>query len=180
MNPVPARSALRGLVALLLGAGLTACASSNMQDLHSYVKHVESRQHSRIEPLPEFQPFQTFVYQDQKLRSPFTPPSFSRPASLGGHSDNGIHPDFNRPPEPLEQYPLDSLRMVGTLARNGKDWALIQDSSGTIHMVRPGNHLGQNRGKIVQITEAKVKLVEIVPDGMGGWMKRNAALALSE
>ncbi len=180
MKPIPARAALRGLLVLALGSGLTACASSNMQDLHSYVKQVESRQHSRIDPLPEFQPFQTFVYQDKNLRSPFTPPTFNRPADLGGHSDNGIHPDFNRPLQPLEQFPLDSLRMVGTLARNGKDWALVQDSTGTIHMVRPGDYMGQNRGKVVQITEAKVKLVEIVPDGMGGWMKRDAALALSE
>jgi len=172
----------RALLALAVGAVLFGgCAQDNTRDLHQYVKQVESRQHPRVKPLPQFEPFDTYSYTDKNMRSPFTPTTFSSQSTNKGPSTgNGIHPDPNRPREPLEEFPLDSLRMVGTLARKGHTWALVQDSTGTIHRVRPGNHLGQNNGKITQISESNIKLVEIVPDGMGGWRKRKASLALQE
>ncbi len=93
---------------------------------------------------------------------------------------SGIRPDVNRPREALEEYPLDSLRMVGTLEQGGQMWALVRAEDGTIHRVQPGNYVGQNYGRITRITESKIELVEIVPDGLGGWMERPATLALSE
>ncbi|MGI9319953.1 MAG: pilus assembly protein PilP, partial [Thiogranum sp.] len=135
----------------------------------------------RIDPLPEFTPFETHLYEASGERDPFTPPVYSVPKTpVGQASGNGITPDFNRSREPLESEPLDSLRMVGTLERQNNSWALVRMSDSTIHRVKPGNFMGQNHGKIVQITESELALTEIVPDGLGGWMERQAALALSE
>ena len=165
---------------LLLG-GLAACAGNNTEDLRSYVDAVKSRQHAHVEPLPEFKPFETHLYAAMDKRDPFTPPSYSTPRSQVAQASNGgISPDLNRPREPLESEPLDGLRMVGTLARNGHSWALVRMSDSTIHRVKPGNYMGQNYGKIVKITESEVDLTEIVPDGLGGWIERPASLALSE
>jgi type IV pilus assembly protein PilP len=95
-------------------------------------------------------------------------------------SGNGIKPDFDRPTEPLEEYPLDSIRMVGTLEQQDNTWALILDTDDTIHRVQTGNYMGQNHGKITRITEFEVELTEIIPDGLGGWVERPAAVAISE
>jgi len=165
----------------LVAGSLTACSGNNKEDLHSYVEQVKSRQHTKIEPLPEFAPYETHLYSAAGDRDPFTAPVYSAPrAQVASNTGTGIVPDFNRSREPLESEPLDSLRMVGTLERDGNAWALVRMSDSTIHRVKPGNYLGQNFGKIIQITESEVELTEIVPDGLGGWMERQAALALSE
>ncbi len=171
----------RALAAALLAGSLAACAGNNTEDLRSYVESVKSRQHARVEPLPEFAPFETHLYNAMNARDPFTPPSYSTPKSqVATTSNGGLTPDFNRPREPLESEPLDSLRMVGTLGRDQESWALIRMSDSTIHRVKPGNYVGQNHGKIVNITESEVEVTEIVPDGLGGWIERQASLALSE
>ena len=174
-------SLARFAIAGLLVGSIAGCAGNNTEDLRSYVESVKSKQHARVEPLPEFSPFETHLYQAMDARDPFTPPSYSTPRSQVAQATNGgIAPDFNRPREPLESEPLDGLRMVGTLGRDGTSWALVRMSDSTIHRVKPGNYLGQNYGKIVNITESEVEVTEIVPDGLGGWIERQASLALSE
>jgi type IV pilus assembly protein PilP len=169
------------LLVAAVSANLLACADDPTSDLATYVETVKSQQVSRIEPLPEFRPYESFVYAANDLRDPFTEPSFSNRQALPPQmSDNGIKPDFERPSEPLEEYPLDSLRMVGTLEQNATSWALINDTDGTIHRVQTGNYAGQNHGKITHVTEFEVELTEIVPDGIGGWMERQATIAISE
>ena len=165
----------------LLISGLTACGDSNTEDLRSYVEEVKSRQSARIEPLPEFAPYETHLYQAAGDRDPFKAPVYSAPrTNVAQAAGDGISPDFNRSREPLEAEPLDSLRMVGTLEQNGNSWALVRMSDSTIHRVKPGNYLGQNHGKIINVTETELGVTEIVPDGLGGWIERQAALALSE
>ena len=164
-----------------LSCGLLACSSDPTADLEDYVAQVKSQQTSRIDPLPEFKPYESFAYQAADLREPFTEPTFSHPqAATTQISNNGVKPDFDRPTEPLEEFPLDSLRMVGTLEQNEHNWALINDTDGTIHRVQPGNYAGQNHGKITRVTEFEVELTEIVPDGIGGWLERQASIAISE
>ena len=171
----------RALSAGLLAAALTACSGSGNEDLRTYVESVKSRQQVHIEPLPEFAPYETHLYEAAAARDPFTPPVYSAPKSAVARAGgSGVSPDFNRPREPLESEPLDSLRMVGTLERQGNSWALVRMSDSTIHRVKPGNYMGQNYGKIISISESEVQVTEIVPDGLGGWMERQAALALSE
>jgi type IV pilus assembly protein PilP len=172
---------LRPTWVLFLGLGLTACSNNNVTDLQSYVHAVRSQQPSRIEPLPEFKPYETFLYQAGNLRSPFSQPVSAEPQRTVAGTGGGIRPDQNRPHEALEDFPLDTLRMVGTMQQKGDTWALVLASNdGTIHRLQPGNHLGQNYGKITAISEYEVALTEIVPDGLGGWMERQASLALSE
>jgi len=168
-------------VYLLASMVLGGCNSGNVKDLQSYVAEVKSQQRSKIEPLPEFAPYETYLYSASNERDPFTPPSNSQPNELAAKSsNNGLKPDFNRPREPLESEPLDSLRMVGILDKAGAAYGLVRSSDSTIHRVRPGNYIGQNYGKITQITESEISVTEIIPDGLGGWMERQAFLALSD
>ena len=171
---------LHALCIAVSGIALAACSGGDMADLKSYVEKTLNEQKAEVEPLPEFKPYQTFLYQAGDLRSPFQPDETGQTEVAVASAGSNIHPDANRPREPLEAYPLDTLRMVGTLAQLGDSWALVQAPDGTIHRVQPGNHLGQNHGKIERITEIEVELTEIVPDGLGGWMERQASLALSE
>ena len=120
-------------------------------------------------------PYETFAYPASDERSPFEP---GMPASATG--PNAIRPDSSRPREFLEQFSLDTLRMVGTLKLQGRIYGLVQTKDGLVHRVLPGNHLGQSDGRITAIEEGKISLIEIVPDGMGGFIQRPAALGLSD
>lgn len=159
---------------------LVACNERGTRDLEQFVEEAQSRQSTQIEPLPEFVPYETFLYQARDMRDPFSPPVVSQAPVISRALDSGIQPDTRRAREPLESFPLDTLRMVGTLEKNGQSWALVKATDGTIHRVRPGNYMGENYGKIIRISESQIDLVEIVPDGLGGWMEREAALALSD
>lgn len=168
-------------ISLLASALLYGCNSGNVKDLQSYVDEVKSQQSSKIEPLPEFAPYDTYLYSASNERDPFTPPSGAQPNDIVAKSSaNGLKPDFNRPREPLESEPLDSLRMVGILDKAGASYALVRSSDSTIHRVRLGNYIGQNYGKITQVTESEIEVREIIPDGLGGWMERQAFLALGD
>lgn len=169
------------LVTLLTPLLLTACTGGDhLDDLRAYVAEVKARKHGRVEPLPEIKPHETFLYQAYDLRDPFAPAPFSQPATVTATASNGIRPDMNRRREPLEEFPLDTLRMVGTLERDQERWGLVQARDGTVHRLKVGNYIGQNYGKIVAISEQEISLVEIVPDGLGGWTERKAALAINE
>ncbi|HSG12095.1 MAG TPA: pilus assembly protein PilP [Gammaproteobacteria bacterium] len=162
---------------------LAGCSGDPTIDLAEYVKEVKNQHRSAIEPLPEFKPYESFSYAAADLRDPFTAPAFSHQQAAvisDKPASSGIKPDFERPTEPLEEFPLDSLRMVGTLEQLKDNWALINDTDGTIHRVQPGNYAGQNHGKITRITDFEVELTEIVPDGIGGWIERQASIAISE
>lgn len=163
------------LPAILAPFLLTACGGDNLDDLREYAQTVKARKHGGIAPLPEIKPHETFLYQASDLRDPFAPAPFAAAAAA-----NGLHPDTSRPREPLEAFPLDTLRMVGTLDRKQKRWGLVQTKDRTVHRVETGNHIGQNHGKIISITEQEIGLMEIVPDGLGGWVERKASLALTE
>jgi type IV pilus assembly protein PilP len=168
---------LRPFGLLLLGAGyalLTGCTSAD-SDLAHFIDETKKEPGGRVEPLPEIKPYETFVYSAAELRSPFLP---SSPGSGAGY--NGVRPDQKRNREFLEQFSLDTLKMVGTLRLGGQMFGLVQTKDGLVHRVTTGNHLGQAEGKITDITPAKISLVEIVPDSLGGYMERPAALALNE
>jgi type IV pilus assembly protein PilP len=166
--------------AAVLAMGLVGCArKDSVADLRAYVAQLERTHPGHVEPLPELKPYQSFVYAAEDRRDPFTPPTRPEEAQAAPGASN-IRPDLNRPREPLEAYPLDALRMVGTLERNGVPWALIKAPDGAIYRVHPGNYLGQNYGKVVSIREGQIDLNEIVPDGKGGWQERKAKIELTE
>jgi type IV pilus assembly protein PilP len=168
---------LRALLALSAAALLAAC-TGGMNDLEQYVAEVKARPGGRIEPLPEIKPYESFVYTASTLRSPFMPDT---PAVADtGAAGSGVRPDTTRNREFLEQFPLDTLRMVGTLEAGGEFFGLVQDKDGLVHRVTPGNHMGQNDGRILRVTPATIELIEIVPDGLGGYFERPAAVALDK
>jgi len=163
-------AAVLALAACSAALGLAACSSSDSQ-LRQFIAQTESEPGGRIKPLPVFAPYQTFVYSDQDLRSPFVP---SAPAEGAG-----LRPDPKRHREFLEQFPLDTLRMVGTLDFDGKTYGLVETRGGLVNRVLAGNYIGQNDGKITSITPSRIFIREIVPDGSGGYIERPAALALN-
>ncbi|MBI2383758.1 MAG: pilus assembly protein PilP [Gammaproteobacteria bacterium] len=150
-----------------------------MSDLESYVAEVKSRKSRAIEPIPQMKPYEAFVYIAGERRDPYEPPSGAREVVAGG-AGGGIRPDVNRNKEPLEEFPLDALKMIGTILIQDRSYALIQAPDGLVHRVARGDHLGQNFGEILRVSETEVQLLEIIPDGFGGWMQRPASLALAE
>ncbi|MEI8296483.1 MAG: pilus assembly protein PilP [Pseudomonadota bacterium] len=172
MRPNQRKILLVALVAVLL-APLAGCGGGT-SDLKRELEEKKKRPGTRIEPLPEIKPYEVFNYDPSGLRSPFQP-SIAVVAPGAG----GLRPDAHRNREFLEGFSLDTLKMVGTLHQGGKNFALLQTKDGLIHRVLPGNHLGQNDGKITVITDSRVTVVEIVPDGLGGYMERPAAISLA-
>jgi type IV pilus assembly protein PilP len=162
-------------VALACGyAALTACSSAD-DELARFIEDTKKEPGGRVEPLPEIKPYETFVYAASDLRSPFLPSSPGSGAGLAG-----VRPDQKRNREFLEQYSLDTLKMVGTLRLAGQMFGLVETKDGLVHRVSIGNHMGQAEGKIIEILPSKISLIEIVPDSLGGYMERPAALALNE
>ena len=171
-------------LAILLGAvaALPGC-SRDISDLQQEINKIKQRPAAAIEPVPEMKPFEAYTYPETTagLRSPFEDLRFGRAAEQPRQAqDSGPSPDPSRPREALEEFPLDALRMVGTIQRDGLLWGLIRDPGGLIHRVQPGNYMGQNHGRIVALSDQEVSLVELVPNGQGGWMERQASLAVKE
>jgi type IV pilus assembly protein PilP len=166
----------QSLALSLLALGLSACGGG-ADDLDAYVNEVKKRKGGVIEPLPEITPYEVFNYlaDKQNIRSPFRPDT---PQSLGGVS--GPRPDDERSREYLESFPLDALGMVGTLHVDETMYGLVRTSDGLIHRVAPGNFMGQNDGRITGISESEIELVEIISDGIGGYIERDAAVGLSD
>jgi type IV pilus assembly protein PilP len=163
------------LLALVLG--LAACGG-DMDDLDRYINEIKARPGGRIEPLPEITPYEIFSYvaDQQGLRSPFVPDTPQATGSAAG----GTRPDPDRSREYLESFPLDTLGMVGTLYIGETMYGLVQTADGLIHRVVPGNYMGQNDGRITDISDSEIALVEIISDGIGGYIERDAAVGLSD
>jgi type IV pilus assembly protein PilP len=168
------------LLCLALAVLAAGCAR-DMGDLEEYALEVKSRTSKNIEPIPQPKPYEPFVYEPGERRDPFLAILQSRDSAIAGAGGAGaIKPDFNRPKEPLEEFPLDALRMVGTITMQQQAFALIRAPDAVVHRVSVGDHLGQNYGKITSISETEVVLMEIIPDGLGGYIQRPAAVALTQ
>jgi type IV pilus assembly protein PilP len=167
-----------GLILAAAMVGLAACGG-DMDDLDQYINEIKSRPGGLIDPLPQIEPYEVFTYvaDAEGVRSPFVPDT---PQVAQAGPGQGIGPDPDRSREFLEGFPLDTLSMVGTLYIGETMYGLVQTSDGLIHRVVPGNYLGQNDGRIAQISESEIELVEIISDGIGGYIERDAAISLSD
>jgi type IV pilus assembly protein PilP len=158
---------------------LTAC-DSNQDDLGRYIADVKARPATPIPPIPAVRTYIPYVYNGLQGRDPF------RQSTSEGSDDEdvsvgpggGPRPDFERTREYLERFELDTLMMVGTFEKESSDWVLIRDPDGTIHRVATGNYMGKNHGKVNVIAPDEVELSEFIADGAGGWLVRDASLAL--
>jgi type IV pilus assembly protein PilP len=191
---VPSRqsSAIRAIAIMLaVCLPLAGCGGGSMVDLRRYIADVKTRPGTPVEELPPIAPYVVYTYpcdDEVPCVDPFEPFYLEPPdpcsdlnsPGCSGSTDNGFSPDFDRNREELESYPLDALRMMGTLERGDQFWAILRDPDTIIHRVQTGNYIGQNHGKIMEITETKIKLIEIIPNSRGGWEERKAELALAE
>ena len=157
-------------VALVLGA-----CSSELDDLKAFVKESEKGLPRKIDPLPAVKPFEPFAYEGFDLPDPFKPRKLASKEGGGG----GLAPDLNRRKEPLEAFPLEQLKMVGTLSQGPDTFAIVRAEK-TLYRVRKGNYMGQNFGLITDVTDGEIKLKEIVQDSAGDWAERQSVLPLLE
>lgn len=157
--------------ALLVGA-----CSHDVSDLNEFIEQTKTKHVGSVEPIPQFEAYTNFIYSAGDLRDPFEP-AFQ----MEGNGDVADKPTLNqRPREPLEHFPLDTLRMVGVLERGDQIWGLIKDPQNIVHRVKVGNHAGTNEGEIISVSEEKIELLEVVADGMGNYVERNATLGVGE
>ncbi|MEM9172083.1 MAG: pilus assembly protein PilP [Pseudomonadota bacterium] len=168
---------VRAYLALVAAAATLAGCGGDMRDLEVYIDQTKTTPGRKPDPLPDVKPYVTFTYtaDTEELRSPFSP---DVPAAAGGPGNN-VRPDSQRSREYLEEFPLDSFDMVGTLSIGGVNYGLLQGQDGIVHRVVPGNYVGQNDGRIMQITESEIRLIEIVANGIGGYIERDVAIALA-
>lgn len=166
---------LKRLPYFILISLLTACAADKT-DLEQFVAETKNKYQGSVEPLPQFEPYQNYVYNASELRPPFTQDRPQEQAPV----DNGIRPDQRRRKEPLEFFPVDALEMVGILEQQSNRWGLIKDPDGSIHRVQPGNYVGENYGQVTNINETEIVFLEIIPDGLGAWIERQETLAMGE
>ena len=170
-------------IALLFMISMTLVSCKHdMSDLDSFFKKMKARPPKPIEPLPEINPPEIFVYEAEDERDPFSNDLQETEAVAGVEPSvkKGPGPDLTRRKEYLESFPIDSLEMVGTYLQDGHFWGLIQDPEGVIHRSSLGDHLGQNHGEIVAISEDQIDVSEWITDGLDGWIKREASIALRE
>lgn len=163
---------------LVVVAAIVSGCAGDFSDLQQYVEDTKGKYQGSVEPLPQFNPYQNHVYSVFDYRPPFDEPVAAREQEVV--SNSGPAPDIQRRKEPLEFFPLDALRMVGTLEQQGEVWGLVKDPEGTIHRVQPGNYMGQNFGEIIRIEDDSIDLLEIIPDGLGAWVEREISLTLGE
>ncbi len=178
----PLSAPIRLGLALLLLAGLAGC-DQGLGDLQQFVNTTKAKPPGRVEPIPPFIPYQNFEYASESLRDPFRVVDFRRPEPEEEISETatGPRPDIDRVREPLEDFPLDTLRFKGTIDdKDGIKWGLIFAPDNTIHRVLEGNFMGQNHGRIIGLSDVEIQLTEIVPDGLGNYIERSAAIALIE
>jgi type IV pilus assembly protein PilP len=159
---------------------LTGCGDQDFTDLKQYIAEVKVRPKGPIEQLPAIKNVEPYIFKPEGLRDPFQPLQQPEEETAEMTKSNGIKPDTTRRKEELEAFPLDGLKMVGTVVMKANLWGLVKASDGTIHRVQTGNYMGKNYGKIIRIVTDKIEIMEIVPDKPGSWREQQTSLALAE
>ena len=153
---------------------LSACSNSEHSDLRQWMDDASKNIKGRIPPLPQVKPYEPVAYDVGNLTDPFKPSKIGVEQKKSG---GGLRPDMDRPREPLEAYPLESLKYVGVMTRKKSSYALIQ-VDGALYQVRPGNYMGQNFGVITKVSESGVGWKELVQDSAGDWVEKESSLLL--
>ena len=162
-------------ISMMTVSMLAGCGESSHQDLRNWMAEQGKGVRGKLDPLPQIKPYEPFAYADFDLPDPFKPRKIE---PVKGESTSKLAPDLNRRREPLVAYPLEGLSMVGTLEKGKALYALVKTPERDIYQVRQGNHMGQNFGVIVGITDTEIKLKELMQDGAGDWSERSSTLNL--
>lgn len=171
---------MRALSSVLMFLLLIGC-SRDMSDLDVYIAEVKKRPEAKLKPIPEIAPYEPVPYVVSELRDPFVPNEIFNPEESAEPEvvTDGPRPIAGREKEPLEAFPLDSLRMVGTIRIAGVRYALVRSSEPFIYRVRVGDYLGQNHGQVLSISNVGMALKELFADGAGRWVERETMMALT-
>jgi len=170
--------AFKTIFLICCSAGLIGCGGSDFSDLQAFMDEVRSRPKGAIEPLPKVPAYEAFTYSAASLRSPFQPPVKVDTVSRA-KGDPEIRPDETRVKQFLEGFNIEVFEMVGSLSNESGFFALVSGAGG-VHRIKVGDYLGRNHGRVVAVGEAKIDVVEIVPDGDQGWLERPRSLTLKE
>jgi len=158
----------------------TACSDAELGDLREYVDEVKARTPGKVAPLPELVVYKGHQYASAELRDPFKQSFTGEKVAPVQAAKQGGGPDLERPRGQLEQFPLDNLRLMGSMRQGDQQWGLVQSAQGELYRVKTGDYMGQNHGKVLKINEKEIMLRELISDGLGGWEERITTLALSE
>ncbi len=163
------------VLSCLLACTLAACGGSEGDDLDRYMRDAANDLKPKIKPLPEVKPYLALQYNaDGILVDPFR-------ARKALSKSGVLQPNLNRPKEPMEAYPLESLKYVGLLSKNKLTYALLKTPDNAVQQVKLGNYVGQNFGRVTEVTDSEVVLKEIVQDDLSGdWVERTSTLTLQE
>lgn len=163
------------LVCGVLSTGLAGCSFEDGDDLDQYMRDATKDVKPRVKPLPEVQPYMALQYNaDGTLVDPFR-------ARKAVNKSSALQPNLSRPKEPMEAYPLESLKYVGLLSKSKLIYALLKTPDESVQQVKLGNYVGQNYGRVTQIKDGEIVLVELVQDDLtGDWVERTTSLVLQE
>ena len=174
---------LRLLAALAAAVVLAGCGASGREEIEQWMREERATTKPHVTPIPEPKKFTPQAYTQESTTDPFSnvklTQALKRDAAQTSSNAALVAPELARRKEPLEAYPLDAMKMVGSLIKEGQPVALLRVDN-LLYQVRPGNYLGQNYGKIMKVGETEVVLREIVQDAAGEWTERTATLQLQE
>ena len=179
-SPLLCRKLMACVISLIL---LVGCSNEDdFSDLNQYISEIKVRPKGTIKPLPEIKVVEPYIFKPEDLRDPFKPikPTEIIDNGAGTSTGSGIRPDTTRRKEELEAFPLETLKMIGTVEMKANLWGLIKSADGTVYRVQVGNYMGQNYGKIIRISADKIELMEIVPDKPGTWREQQMSVTLAE
>jgi len=162
-------------IGIVIALVLAGCGGESHQDLRDWMREQGKGAQGKLEPLPQIRPYEPFAYNAFDLPDPFKPRKIEPAKGAGGPA-----PDLARRREPLESFPLESLSMVGTLAKDKSMYALVRTPDKDIYQVRSGNFMGQNFGVVTGISDTEIKLKELVQDSAGDWTERSSSLQLQQ
>ncbi len=168
---------MRKIAVVLLSLSMAGCFDDT-SDLQAHIAQVQANTPKQIEPIPKIPEFNHFDYSVTSLRSPFDAP---RPEAIQEkiqQMSGCLSPDPRRRKQPLEKFSLSDLSMKGTLGELGITWALVEASDATLHRVAVGNYLGLYNGRITEVNQNHVKVIELIPDGAGCWVERETVVAM--
>lgn len=169
---------MRSIVSMILAALiLSACGGEEFQDLQDFVKNSGADLRGKVDPPPDIKPYEPMNYDNSAgLTDPFKP----RKPEMRNASGGLNQPDFSRPKQELEEFPLEGLKMIGYLQRAGVGHAVIRSPDGKVHRVKSGNYMGLNFGQIISVTETELRIKEMIQDSAGDWSERESSLQLVE
>ncbi len=174
MSYMPIRIAAALAGAVLLGA----CGGEEQSELRQELAAMTKDLRGRVDPLPQVKSFEPVPYKGESMVDPFVPGRIVvTQASTGGGGGGGVQPDLNRPKEPLEAFPMESIQMVGTLSQNQDMFALVR-AGASLFRVKKGNYVGPNFGVITGIDESQISVKEVVQDSGGDWVERSTSLQM--